>query len=160
MLQHRPREGLALHDRALALNPNLAMAWGLSALTLLYMGELDEGERRLERYKQLSPMDPGAFQYDVGFCWVTLLRRDCELAVSYGRTVSELNPAFPAAGRPYLAALGHLGQGSEAAVVLRRLLGLDPGFTVARFLEATPFERPEDRAYIVAGLRLAGVAEE
>ena len=158
-LQRRPREALALHDRALALNPNLAMAWALSAFTLLYLGELEEGQRRLDRYKQLSPMDPGAFHYDTGFCWAALLRRDYPAAVSLGRTVSELYPAFAAAGRPYLAALGHLGQASEAAVVLQRLLALDPGFTIARFAETTPFEREEDRAHIVAGLRLAGVAE-
>ncbi len=159
-LHHRLREAVALHDRALALNPNLAMAWALSALTHLYLGEWDEGERRLDRYKKLSPMDPGAFHYDVGFCVVALMRRDYEGAVSIGRTVSELNPAFPGAGKPYLAALGHLGQEREAAVVLRRALVLDPAFTVTRFLATTPFERPQDREHFAQGLRLAGVPEE
>lgn len=159
VLHHRLREALALHDRALALNPNLAMAWALSALVYIYLGEWDEGERRLQRYKKLSPMDPGAFHYDVGFCLVALMRRDYETAVSAGRTVSELNPAFPAAGKPYLAALGHLGQTREAAVILRRLLVLDPDFTVRSFLATTPIEREQDRDHFAQGLRLAGVAE-
>ncbi len=159
VLHHRLREAAALHDRALALNPNLAMAWALSALTHIYLGEWDEGERRLNRYKKLSPMDPGAFHYDVGFCLIALMRRDYETAVSVGRTVSELNPAFPAAGMPYLAALGHLGQTSESAFVLRRLLTLDPDFTVQRMLATTPFEREQDRDHIVDGLRRAGVRE-
>lgn len=158
-LQHRLREASALHDRALALNPNLAMAWAVSALTYLYLGEWDEAERRLERYKRLSPMDPGAFHYDAGFCIVALMRRDYETAVSVGRAVGELNPAFAAANKPYLAALGHLGQTSEAAVVLRRTLALDPGFTISRFLEEAPFQRPEDIAHFAEGLRLAGVSE-
>ena len=67
-MHHRLREAVALHDRALALNPNLGMAWALSALTHIGLGEADEAERRLNRYKQLSPMDPGAFHYDIGFC--------------------------------------------------------------------------------------------
>ena len=159
VLNHRLREALALHDRALALNPNLAMAWALSALTYIYLGEWDEGERRLKHYKQLSPMDPGAFHYDVGFCLLALMRRDYETAVGYGRTVGELNPAYPAAIRPHLAALGHLGQTTEAAVILRRLLLLDPDFTVSGFLATTPFEREEDREHFATGLRLAGVAE-
>ena len=44
-INHRLREALALHDRALALNPNLAMAWALSALTHIYLGELDEAQK-------------------------------------------------------------------------------------------------------------------
>jgi DNA-binding SARP family transcriptional activator/TolB-like protein len=159
-LHHRLREAAALHDRALALNPNLAMAWALSALTHLYLGEWDEGERRLDRYKKLSPMDPGAFHYDVGFCVVALMRRDYEGAVTIARTVSELNPAFPGACKPYLSALGHLGQEREAAVVLRRTLVLDPAFSVSRFLATTPFERPQDREHFAQGLRLAGVPED
>lgn len=158
-LHHRLREGLALHDRALALNPNLAMAWAFSALTLIYLGELDEGERRLNRYKHLSPMDPGAFLYDVGFCWLALMRRDYETAVSVGRTVSELNPAFAAAGRPYLSALGHLGQEREAAVVLRRMQTVDPDLTVSAFISSTPFQSDDDREHVTAGLRRAGVPE-
>jgi tetratricopeptide (TPR) repeat protein len=159
VLNHRLREALALHDRALALNPNLAMAWALSALTYIYLGEWNEGEERLNRYKRLSPMDPGAFHYDVGFCLIALMRRDYEAAVSAGRTVSELNPAFPNASKPYLSALGHLGQISEAAVILRRLLLLDPDFSVQSFLATTPLERAEDREHFAEGLRLAGVAE-
>jgi hypothetical protein len=88
------------------------------------------------------------------------MRRDYEGAVSSGRTVSELNPAFPGACKPYLAALGHLGQDREAAVVLKRTLVLDPGFTVKRFLATTPFERQQDREHFAQGLRLAGVPED
>ena len=156
-LHHRIREGVALHERALALNPNLAMAWAFSGLAYLYLGDWEEGERRLLRYKQLSPMDPNAFHYDVGFSLVALMKRDYEGAVATGRTVSEMNPAFSAACKPYLAALGHLGQLQEAAVVRRRLLAIDPGFTVEGHLRNTPFERTQDREHFAQGLRLAGI---
>jgi len=158
-LHHRSREGVALHERALALNPNLAMAWALSGFAYLYLGEWEEGERRFLRYKQLSPMDPNAFHYDVGFSLVALMKRDYEGAVATGRTVSEMNPAFSAACKPYLAALGHLGQLQEAAVVRRRLLAIDPMFTVEGHLKATPFERVQDREHFAQGLRLAGVPD-
>ncbi len=159
-LNHRLREAAALHDRALALNPNLAMAWALSALTQIYLGEWDDAQKRLDHYKKLSPMDPGAFHYDVGFSLLAFLRRDYQGAVTAGRAVTELNPAFSAAGKPYLAALGYLGDDREAAVVRRRLLTLEPSFTVARFLKTTPLERPEDREHFAEGLRLAGLPEE
>ena len=37
-LHRRLREAAALHERALSLNPNLAMAWALSAATHAYHG--------------------------------------------------------------------------------------------------------------------------
>ena len=158
-LHHRLREAAALHERALALNPNLAMAWALSASTQSYLGNWQEAERQLNRYKQLSPMDPGAFQYDVTFSVVALLKGDYEGAVAAGRSVSELNPAFSAACKPYLSALGHLGQLTEAAVVRRRLFAIEPGFSIQRFLASAPFERSQDREHFAAGLRLAGIPE-
>ena len=158
-LHHRLPEAASLHERALALNPNLALAWALSGITQLYLGEWDEGERQLRRYKQLSPMDPNAFLYDTGFCVVALMRRDYEGAVAAGRMVGELNPAFLAGCKPYLAALGHLGRVPEAAVVRRRLFAIDPAFTIARFLATTPFARAQDREHFATGLRLGGVPE-
>ena len=158
-LQRLIREGLALHERALALNPNLAMAWALSGLAHLYHGDWEEGERRLLRYKQLAPTDPHAFHYDTGFSLAALAKRDYEGAVAAGRSVSEVNPAFSNACEPYLAALGFLGQAQEAAVVRRRLLAIDPGFSIERCLRDSPYERLEDREHLARGLRLAGVTE-
>jgi DNA-binding SARP family transcriptional activator len=159
-LHGRLREALVLHERALTLNPNLVMAWALSAAAYAYLGELDEAERRMRRYKKLSPFDPHAFFYDTIFILIALLRHDHEAAVTAGLEVSEMNPALSAAYKPYLAALGHLGRVEEAALVRQRLLSIEPGFCIARFLESSPFERPADRLHYLAGLRLAGLPEE
>jgi hypothetical protein len=70
-----------------------------------------------------------------------------------------MNPAFAGACTPYLAALGHLGHSQVAARVRQRLLAIDPGFAVRRFIEASPLTRPEDREYYATGLRLAGLPE-
>jgi len=63
--------GDRVHKRALSLNPNLAMAWALSAIAFAYMGDADEAERRHNRYKKLSPLDPHAFLYDAFFILIT-----------------------------------------------------------------------------------------
>ncbi|HTW29589.1 MAG TPA: BTAD domain-containing putative transcriptional regulator [Acetobacteraceae bacterium] len=158
-LHHRLREGMALHDRALSQNPNLAMAWAFSAITLAYAGQLDEAERRYLRYKRLSPMDPHAFFFDGASLIIDLLRHNYESAVATARQISELNPMLSATCKHYLAALGHIGFEQEAALVRRRLLSIEPDFSVRRYLQRSPFERPEDREHYAAGLRLAGIPE-
>jgi tetratricopeptide (TPR) repeat protein len=158
-LHRRLREAMALHERALSLNPNLAMAWALSAIAYAYMGDPDEAERRNNRYKQLSPLDPHAFIFDGFFTVIHLLKRDYESAVATGRAVTQMNPSLSAGFKPYLAALGHLGRSQEAAVVLRRLATIEPDFTVERFVATAPFERKSDRDHFAEGLRLAGVPD-
>ncbi len=158
-LHHQPREALELHSRALGLNPNLAMAWGLSAMSYTYLGELDEAARRFQRYKRLSPMDPHAFFFETGMVILELLRRDSESAAAIGRRVSELNPSFSAGLKYYLIALGHLDLQHEAATVRRRLLGIEPDFTVAKYLKHSPLDRLADREHFAEGLRLAGIPE-
>jgi DNA-binding SARP family transcriptional activator/TolB-like protein len=158
-LHGRLREAMVLHDRALSLNPNLAMAWALSAGTYAYIGNLEEAERRNNRYKQLSPLDPHAFVFDTIFVLIHLMKRDYETAVAMGQTVSQLNPSFSATYKPYLAALGHLRRDQEATVVRRRLLALEPDFTVERFLQTTPLERESDKMHYAEGLRLGGIRE-
>lgn len=158
-LHHRLREAIALHERALMLNPNLAMAWNLSGVAYAYLGDMPEAERRVTRYKQLSPFDPQAYFYDTARIIIALLKRQHEQAVEIGREVSQMNPAFSAACKPYLAALGHLGQKQEAEAVRARLLEIEPEFSLSRFSQGSPFERTEDRDHFVQGLRLAGIRE-
>jgi tetratricopeptide (TPR) repeat protein len=158
-LHHRVREGLALHERALTVNPNLPMAWMFSGAAYAYLGDVAEAERRVRRCKQLSPIDPAAFYFDATAVLVGLLKRDHETAVQAGRMVIGMNPNFSAAYKPYISALGHLGLVAEARDTLRRLLAIEPNFTVSAFIASSPFDRTEDRDHYAAGLRLAGVPD-
>lgn len=158
-LHHRLREAITLHERALLLNPNLAMAWALSGAAFVYLGDLVEAERRLSRYKQLSPFDPQAFYFDTARIFLHLMQRDYAAAAQVGREVTQMNPAFSAALKPFAAALGHLGAVVEAHEVRDRILAMEPGFTIATFLAGTPFEQEADRTHYAAGLRAAGIPE-
>jgi DNA-binding SARP family transcriptional activator/TolB-like protein len=158
-LHRRLREAAALHERALSLNPNLAMAWALSAVTYAYMGDTDEAESRNLRYKKLSPFDPYAFMFDSFFTLIHLLKRDYESAVAVGRAQTQMAPSLSAGFKPYIAALGHLGRTQEATVARRRLLAMEPEFTVERYILSSPLEREADKQHFAEGLRLAGIPE-
>jgi DNA-binding SARP family transcriptional activator/TolB-like protein len=159
LLFRQARVAMPLHERALSLNPNLAMAWNLSGVAFTNLGDLVEAERRLQRYKRLAPLHPEAFFFDTALVTLALLKGDHEAAVAAGRDVTAVYPGYGEALKPFLAALGHLGRRQEAAGTLERLLALQPGFTVAGWLAECPLEQAEQRAHFATGLRLAGVAE-
>jgi TolB-like protein len=156
-IEHSLPEAVALHDRALELNPNLAAAWALSAITQILLGDVKEAERRYSRYKVLSPLDLYSFMFDALFGVVHLLKRDCQAAVTVGRTVTQLNPSYTAGHKLYLAALGHLGRSEESGIVLRRLRAIEPDATVERCLTTFPLQRAADRDYFTEGLKLSGL---
>ena len=145
--------------RALALNPNLPMAWGLAGIIDLGRGDLASAEQRFARYKELVPLDPRAFVIDQGLALLAFLRGDFETATALAREIGEIRPALRAIYPLHLAALGHLGRTAEAARARARWAHLDPGHSVAGILALTPLARAADRDLLATGLRLAGVPE-
>lgn len=156
-MHRRLEEAVALHSRALTLNPNLPMAWMFSGVTLAYLGRHTEALARMERYKCLSPLDPHAFFFDGMMMLPHLLTGAHARAVEIGRQVTELQPGLSAAYKPYLAALGHLGVPQEASEARERLLALEPGFTIRAYLDGSPLMRAQDRDHFAEGLRRVGL---
>jgi DNA-binding SARP family transcriptional activator/Tfp pilus assembly protein PilF len=151
----------ALHyfERALRLNPNLAFVWALSALTYCYIGQPDVALQRLERHRDLTPIEPYPALFDNPYTIAYLIKRDYEQAAVFGRRVAKTRPEFVNGYKPLIAALGHLGRREEAKDYVEKLLSLEPGFTVERFGEVYPFKHATDREHYMMGLRLAGVPE-
>jgi DNA-binding SARP family transcriptional activator/tetratricopeptide (TPR) repeat protein len=158
-LTKRPEEASALHERALALNPNLALAWCFSGLAQSYMGHHDEAIRRIRQAVTLSPSDPHMFFFDMALIMPCLLRGEHERAVDIGRQAIELNPWFASSYKGHLSALGHLHRDKEAAQTRARLLALEPGFSVAAAVERSAISHSEDIDTYAEGLRKAGLPE-
>jgi adenylate cyclase len=87
------------------------------------------------------------------------LNGDFENAVISGRRAIELNPGCSSTYKGYLATLGHLRRDQEAARILKRLLVLEPGFSVSSAIERSPMIRRDDLALYAEGLRRAGLRE-
>ncbi len=158
-LGKRPEQASALHERALALNPNLALAWCFSGLAQSYMGLHEEAIRRIRQAVLLSPSDPHLFFFDMALIMPSLLCGDYERAVEIGRQAIELNPWFASSYKGQLSALGHLHRDKEAAETRVRLLVLEPGFSVATAVERSAISHAEDIETYADGLRKAGLPE-
>jgi DNA-binding SARP family transcriptional activator/TolB-like protein len=158
-LLRRPFEAAVLHERAISLNPNLALAWCFSGFTLSYLGDHATALVRMTRAIELSPSDPHLFFFQAAIIMPYLLLGEYEEAVAAGRKAMELNPWFSSSFKGCLAALGHLGRPKEAASVLARLLKLEPSFAVQDAIRRTPMSLPKDVERYAEGLRRAGLPE-
>ncbi len=158
-LQHRSDGAMELLRQGLAANPNLPMAWAFSAFGNLFVGDIATAEAQLARYKTLAPMHMTAHRYDAAFIYAALLKGDFAGARLAGRTISAVNPHHALPLRPYLSALGHLGDADEIAVVRSRLEAMFPHCTITWFRRNNPFKRPGHTELVIDGLRKAGVAE-
>jgi len=156
-LHRRHDHAIALHERALSHNPNLPMAWVFSGAAHGYAGRHAEAIRRIERYRRLSPMDPHAFLFEAGLMTPHILTGALAEAVHIGEAVTAMQPRLTAAWKPYAIALSLAGRLDEARAAGRRLLALEPGFTIAGFLATTPYVRAEDLATLAEGLARAGL---
>lgn len=158
-LHRRIDEAIALHERALELNPNLPIAWLFSGLALTYAGQAEEGINRIEQAKRLSPLDPLTYFFDMGLMLAHLLEGAHSRVVEIGLRALELNPTFASTVKVQLSALGHLGRMKEAKIMLTRLLMLEPGMTVRVARSRAPMQQAEDVAMYIDGLRLGGLVE-
>ena len=157
-LHHRVAEAVTLYERALALNPNLPMAWVFSALALSYRGDHAEALRRWERYKRLAPLHPHAFFFDATRLVPLLLMSRYEDVDAAARQVTALHSGFTFPYKAWLCALGHMGRLGEAAEVRARLLAMEPDFDLVKARERAPMQVPADLDRYLAGLRKAGIA--
>jgi adenylate cyclase len=156
-LGRKPREAIDLFDQALAINQNSAFAWGLSALTLSYLGRPDEALERLQNVWRLNPFDPLNFYF-----WITsgiaefVAGRYAE-AIAWLRKSRRANPRFIACLRMLAASLALSGDDVEAQAVARDLLAIEPSFRVSTFISWYPLQRKDDLARLEAGLLAAGL---
>jgi len=108
----------ALADRALKMNPGLAVAWDISANIRVQTGEYEEALARYERCLYLDPQSPWRTYVwpSMAGCMVALGRLD--EAIVLAKEGLQIAPNNPWAAAYLIAALAHSGRIDEARAVL------------------------------------------
>jgi len=149
---------LELFDRSLALNPNSQLAWGLSGITLCYVGEPKAALDREAYALRLSPFDPLTFYFTGISGFAAMLSGNYDEALAFGLKARRENPRWSVNLRFVAATLVHLGRLDEAREKAREFLAIDRTFTLSAFRQWYPLREPELSRYVDA-LRQAGLPE-
>jgi tetratricopeptide (TPR) repeat protein len=152
-------EAVDLIDRAIALNPNLAMAWLFSGWTRVWLGEPELAIEHVARAMRLSPHDPQiATMYAALACGHSFAGRDSE-ALSWAERSLRLQPQYFLAAVVLAASSATAGRFAEAKKAMTNLRQIDPNFRISHLLDSFPIRRQEDFVRWAEGLRMAGLPE-
>jgi TolB-like protein/DNA-binding SARP family transcriptional activator/Tfp pilus assembly protein PilF len=152
-------DGDAWINRALELNPNLAMAWLYSGWVKASIGQPDLALEHLSRAKQLSPNDPLAFSLHSAEAFAHFVAARYDEALTCANVAMRSRPSFLLAIllAAVTAALGD--QTEEARKAVARLRILYPDLRMSNSGLYMQEMRPQDLARWEEGLRKAGLPD-
>jgi TolB-like protein/class 3 adenylate cyclase len=156
---HNLDDGSSFLDQALALNPNLAVAWVSSGWTKALLGEPEAAIKQLNYAMRLSPRDPLIFRAQGGIALAHFLAGRDDEAALWAEKALRQRPTFFLALHELAAAHALAGRREEAHRVIQRLRQLVPSMRVAGVKDLLALRRPEDLARLEDGLRKAGLPE-
>jgi tetratricopeptide (TPR) repeat protein len=155
-------QALAAFERAITLDPNLAVAHNYVGQIKVFLGRANEAAEHTLKAIQLSPRDPqlALWYYQLALTYIHQQRYD--EAVEWGRRSVEVNPNLRYPYRILAAALALSGQPDEAKLVAAEMLRRYPRETISSYLVREPwpnavYRQGQNRE--VMGMRLAGIPE-
>lgn len=127
-----------LYDAALAHNPNDSLAWLMSSVARGFLNEGNAALAASETALGLAPVEPHRDFYDALAATAALRAGELERCIALADRAILGNRSHGSAYRSKAIALAQLGRDGEGADVVRRLLTVEPHFTVQTYLARVP----------------------
>jgi TolB-like protein/Tfp pilus assembly protein PilF len=151
--------GDALVDRALVLNPNLALAWLQSSWVKVWLGESEVAIERAARAMRLSPNDPQIFNMQAGTATAHFLAGRYAEALSWAEMSLRDQPDYFLSIFVAAASAALAGADAAARKFMARLRQTTPELRISNLRDRVPIRRPDDIDRFAQGLRKAGLPE-
>jgi tetratricopeptide (TPR) repeat protein len=155
-------QALAAFERAIAIDPNLAVAHNYVGQIKVFLGRASEAAEHTLKAIQLSPRDPQLAEWYYQLAITYIHQRRFDEAVEWARRGVQVNPNLRYPYRVLAASLALSGRVDEARMVAAEMLRRYPKETIGTFLTREPWTDPVYRAgqdREIAGMRLAGIPE-
>ena len=158
-MRDEPEAGLALAERALAMNDQATLSLAFAAFILVRAGRLDEAADRFAGYSRIHPLHPLHHMLDSVGITIAVLQGRLDDAVRLGRQLVELTPSLLSPAIPCLAAYGLAGLPGDAERLLARIETMCPGMSIDAALEQQGFRGAGHAERFGAGLRAGGMRQ-
>jgi adenylate cyclase len=145
---------LSMARTAWSLNPNNAFVISTLGLMLIKGGQHEEAVEQLRQAIRVSPRDSALWVWRLWITWARFHQGHFEQAIEAAKDVLQLRPEFANALVAITVSQAYLGRKDAARASLSLLQEKYPE-RLARFYEQLPWDRPEEYARILEGLRLA-----
>jgi TolB-like protein/tetratricopeptide (TPR) repeat protein len=156
---HEFDDAAAFMDRGLAVNPNLAASWMLSAWLRVWRGEPDLALEHVAHAMRLSPLDPSMSVMQAAAAYAHFLLSRYDAASSWAEKAMGDHPNFLLAICISAASSALAGRLAQAQRAMARVQECDPDLCVSNLKDLAPFRRAKDLATFAKGLRKAGLPE-
>jgi TolB-like protein/Flp pilus assembly protein TadD len=150
---------IELCERALAINPNLAIAEAVLGGIYCWTGNYDETIKHVKRSERLSPRDPVHSLWAISQATAEFCEGRYEIAADLAKKVTESFPNNPSAWRMLTSSCAHCGRDEDAKKALEQLLNLSPGLTIEACRQRVPAKQTTHLETYLDGLRKAGMKE-
>ncbi len=154
-----PAQGERLLDRALELNPNLALAWLFSGWVQVWLGRHDRAIEHVERAMRLSPQDPQFAMMQAATACAHLLAGRERIAVDLAERAVILQPNYWIAWCVLAAGRAVAGDAFGAGMALEQVTRIDTDLRLSNLPRAFPITSPSDIGKWTDALRRAGLPE-
>lgn len=158
-IAHQYDDAAAFMDRGLAVSPNLAQTWSLSAWLRIWRGEPDLALDHVARAMRLSPLDPSMAGMHGAMAYAHFLASRYDMASSCAEKAMRDNPASLLAVCVFAASNALAGRLEPAQTGMAQALECSPDLRASNLKDLAPFRRAEDLARFANGLRKAGLPE-
>jgi adenylate cyclase len=126
------------YAQALQHDPNSSLAWLMSGVAQGFMNAKSPALAASEMALGLAPADPTRHYYDALSATAALRAGEYERCVALASRAITANGTHGTAYRSMAIAQAELGRHAEAAETVRRLLRVEPHFTVKTYLARVP----------------------
>jgi TolB-like protein/Tfp pilus assembly protein PilF len=149
----------AVIERALALNPNLAMAWLCSGWSKISLGQSEAAIASVEHALRLSPQDPQVFSMQNALACAHFVAGHYAEAFSMAGMALRDGPNFTLPNCVAATSAALLGRMDESHKAMARVRNIAPDLSISNVKEVLAFQRQEDTDRWTEGLRKAGLPE-
>jgi tetratricopeptide (TPR) repeat protein len=155
ILQRDWEKGISIQQRAIEIEPNGAESHALLGYGLRYADRIEEAINVLKKAIRLNPIAPSWYLYNLAASYCSI--GQYEKAIEWAKKAVQSPDSNIFSHIILTECYGMAGRKEEAKAEAKKVLKVDPNFSLDRFAKTVPYKNMDTKKRIVDALREAGL---